>query len=484
MTGAQPWLQRVSVVVLAITIVLFACGSSSVRGVLTFGSHARWVGLFVLCGVAFLQGGLGQPTRPARLFLALLGVTTGLGALALLSATWSVAPRITAERSITVIVLFVAGASLAYAVSAEPRIWPWVLNGILAGAVIVCLLGLVVLAVARHDAVQWESPGQPARFRGLGQNPNTVSMLAAIGMPIAFWLVVSGRERRVRIAGALALLLLFGTIATSNSRGAVLATMVALVVYGAGAFTWSRARAAVIAFVLLLAAASYGVFLLLPTQPLPGAGTAQQQQTHQPGAGAGGASGSASGGASGGASGSGAGGDVLPVTGYFPGGLFNEVGRPLYGPGGEVARKALGTSGRIQAWKGALRQGDQRPVLGFGFGTEERVFVDRYYTFIGERPENSWLGLYLQLGVVGVAVLLAVFLILVAAYVAVLRAPPSADRSVAAVCAGVVAAGLVLTMVQSYIYSVGNIASVSFWVCAFLLTIAATRRGRTQEATS
>ena len=171
-----------------------------------------------------------------------------------------------------------------------------------------------------------------------------------------------------------------------------------------------------------------------------------------------------------------------PAGGYNPGALINEVGRPLYNVSGIVVRHEIGTSGRLQAWEGALHQGDQRPLLGFGFGTEERVFVDRYYTFEGSRPENSYLGLYLQLGAVGLLLLLAGWYILLSAYVAILRGAPAVDRSVASVCAGVVCAGLLLTIVQSYVYSVGNIASVSFWICAFLLTISVTKGTRRAPA--
>jgi O-antigen ligase len=447
MIGARPWLHWSSVVVLAVTIVLFACGSSSVPAVLSFGQHARWAGLFALCGLTFVQGGLRRPARPAPLFLTLVTLTTVIGALALLSGAWSISSRLTEERSVTLLVLFAAGASLAYAVSAEPRIWPWILRAVLAAAVVVCLLGLLVLAVAHDDAVQAAFPGTSARYQGLGQNPNTVAMLAAVAMPVAFWLVAEATARSARIAGWLALALLFGTIAAANSRGALIASVVAILVYGAAALRSAKARAATVVLVACMFAGSYGVYQVMPSVP----------------AGAGSLAGS---GTPGGARG--------PAGAYFPGALYDEVGRPLYGPTGEISREALGTSGRLLAWEGALHQGDQRPLLGFGFGTEERVFVDRYYTFQGSRPENSYLGLYLQLGALGVALLLGAWLVLARGYVSILRSPASPHRSVAAVCAGVVGAGLVLTLIQSYVYSVGNIASVSFWVCAFLLTVVAT----------
>src|SRR5205814_3144758 len=68
-------------------------------------------------------------------------------------------------------------------------------------------------------------------------------------------------------------------------------------------------------------------------------------------------------------------------------------------------------SGRVFAWLNAIQQGIRRPVLGYGFGTEERVFVDHSYVFRGSFVENSFVGIFLELGLVGVALLLAPFVL-------------------------------------------------------------------------
>jgi hypothetical protein len=44
------------------------------------------------------------------------------------------------------------------------------------------------------------------------------------------------------------------------------------------------------------------------------------------------------------------------------------------------------------------------------------------------------------------------------------RVPPEA-----AALAGVAVAAVVLTLVQSYVYSVGNVATVTVWICLMLL---------------
>ena len=70
-------------------------------------------------------------------------------------------------------------------------------------------------------------------------------------------------------------------------------------------------------------------------------------------------------------------------------------------------RTLTGSSGRTEAWRGALGLAADRPLVGYGFGTEDRTFVDRYVFFNSNVPENSYIGILLQLGLVGLLLLLA-----------------------------------------------------------------------------
>ncbi len=149
----------------------------------------------------------------------------------------------------------------------------------------------------------------------------------------------------------------------------------------------------------------------------------------------------------------------------FP--LAGELGIPL--PGVSLKRTLLTSSGRLQAWGGAVRQVAHRPVAGYGFGTEGRVFVDRWSTFVGSLPENAYVGLALQLGIVGLVLAALLVLVLVAA---ARRRLLSSRPGIATACLGALVAGLVLAVVQSYLFSVGNIAATSVWICAFLLAAA------------
>jgi protein-S-isoprenylcysteine O-methyltransferase Ste14 len=84
--------------------------------------------------------------------------------------------------------------------------------------------------------------------------------------------------------------------------------------------------------------------------------------------------------------------------------------------------------------------------------------------------ENSYVGLYLQLGLAG----LALFLLVVARALLVgFRSAGSADVAVPPVA--VVSAGLVLAVGQSFVYSVGATGTVPFWICVFLTSALAPR---------
>ena len=96
------------------------------------------------------------------------------------------------------------------------------------------------------------------------------------------------------------------------------------------------------------------------------------------------------------------------------------------------------------------------------------MFVDRYYFFQGDRPENSYLGFLLQLGGVGLALYL--LLLLVAGWVVLRcwRRARAVLREAWVVCLAVLVGGAAIGFFQSFVYSAGNVASLAFWVCVLL----------------
>jgi len=437
LAARQRVLDRLVPLLAGATVVAFAAGSSSVARVTSVGHPLRWAVLAALL-VAAAAWNLPHPTLPR----SPLAAATALVGLAVLSTAWSVSPSTTFERAASLGLLFAACLLLAGAVSGRPERAAAVLDGIVGGAAIVALLGLLVLAFDHGRAVEAATYEAPARFRGFGQDPNTVALLFGVVTPLATWAVLA--RRRTALA-AVALALLVGTIVATGSRGGLVAGAAgsAIVVL---AFAWRRPRALVAGIAAVAAVAAVGAAIQSLPKPAT-SGVPVVTPSGLPKARAG----------------------YVDAELVYP--LNADVGRPL--PGGAqppVTRSFLGGSGRLDAWRGALHEVARRPVAGHGFGTEQAVFVDRYYQFVGGLPENSYIGLALQLGVVGVLALLALVGVLARAGVRALRGP---QRGLAAAGLGVLAAGLVIALVQSYLYSVGNIAAAALWIPAFLLAAAA-----------
>ena len=413
----------------AATIFAVSLASSSVGELILVGRPLRWAMLGALCVASVAAAALlaRRPLPPLAYGpLALL-------ALAYVSAAWSVDPSLTARRTTAFAALLVTGAALATLAAARPEVERAVLLGVLLGATALALGGLFVLAFAHGDAIQGADTQSPARYQGLGGNPNTAAMLLSLGVPGALWLAYCGRRIAVRLAAAAALALLAGSIVASGSRGALIAALVAALVL-VGTIARGRRRLALAA----ATAAAFGLGVWITQLPKP-----LQRPAHRTAS--------------------------TPVKPAFERNaervlpLSQEIGAEN-GAHPSIRRRLFGSSGRTQAWAGALHTWERRPVAGYGFGTEERAFVDRYYTFDSGLPENSYIGALLQLGLAGLALLVALGLWALWRF----RLSP--------VAAAVLAAGVVLGVTQSYLFAVGNDATIPVWLAWFMLAAAAARQ--------
>jgi O-antigen ligase len=386
----------------------------------------------------------GSRLRPVPAPLVALG---GFLVLAVVSVLWSARTHSTEKRALAFVALVLVATGLAAATAARPEAVRRVLEALVVAAAIVALLGLYVLWVSKDQAVQSASLQYPARYRGMGQNPNTVPLLLAPVLPLALWLWTQTRSRAGRALLAAAVLLFDGSIVASGSRGALVAAL-------AGTAVWlvTLPRSWRVRVALLAAAAAVFVADVAITQiPKPLSPSAASQQRSGP--------------------------HRVVRNAEFLLPLEDELGRP--GKNAPPIRRTLfGTSGRAQAWDGALHQIAHRPVAGYGFGTEAEVFADRYYGFDSTVPENSYLGVALQLGVVGLVAFLAVLAALAWAAVVALRTLTASALAAARACAAVFAAGLALGLTQSYLTSPGNLASPTIWIAALLLPALAAHPAR------
>lgn len=420
----------------AVAVCLFACGSSSVPALLHVGHPGRWVALVALLAAAAWWAADGRSPLAVDVGVAAAAVFFVL--LTAVSAAWSVDPRLTVERAVTLAVLVGTALLVAQAVAGRHEAAERVLTGLLAGSVIVAVAGIFVYALAHRDAVEASSPEIPPRFKGMGQNPNTASLLYAVALPIAVWLLVAARSGRGRAVAGSSAALLAGSLVASGSHGALAAASVGCaVVMVAGA---RRATAAAVGVTVVAGLAGVGIWIETLPQPSHGPPPSNATVSSPPAA----------------------------KPGYFDAEintpLNGELGIPL--PGQRNPRKLVTSSGRIEAWGGAIRQAEQRAVTGYGFGTESAVFIDRWWTFTGGLPENSYIGIALQLGIAGLLAFGTLLLCLFRSGVVSLRRQRT---GVTPAAAGVLAAALVAAIGQSYIYSVGNIATLTVWVTGLLL---------------
>jgi hypothetical protein len=410
---------------------------------------------FVLLELAALALTYLVVTRARLRLLPGLVVIAAFTLLALLSALWSPEPSLTVDRALGFAVLMVAAAALALGAVERPRVAGQLMLALVAATTLIALAGLVELWHAYDQAVLPATKGQGARYSGIGQNPNQIPMLIALVLPLAVWVFRESRGR-VRAVAVGVVVLLVGSLVASGSRGAIVAAFAGCLVYLLAVVPRRR---------LLVFAASTALFVgaIVATQlPKPADRNPVLYDTF---------------------------GRTVPLgpkdlNARLP--LESELGFPANGMDTGKTRTLFFTSGRLQAWETAADQGLDRPIAGYGFGTEDETFVDRSYLFVSEAVENSFLGVFLQLGALGLAILVAALALPLAAWWHVRKAFDPERAELAAACAGSVVAGIVLAVPQSYLTSVGSPPTAAFWIAFFLLAavVAGSTTARARSGTT
>jgi exopolysaccharide production protein ExoQ len=417
-------LERAILIAVPLTVLGLAFSSSWSTGLQGIGRPVRAVGLAALIVLALAHAW----GRGGRLDRRVSATAAAFAAVAVVSAAWSAEPRHTLVAAASFAAVLTVAAALARGADRETRrrlLW-----ALLCGAGLVAVAGLFVALVSPGDAVQAATASVGRRYRGVGVNPNTDAMLFALVVPLTavVWLEAS---RWAQLAAATLFLLFAGSIVAAGSRGAAAAAVAGLLVL---AIAYRPARRRAVALGAAVALAVTAVFVTAVSAPLTPAQAAHARTLV---------------------------GNTEPYTpndAEYIVRMSDEIGSV----GSGSSRSVFDTSGRLEAWRGALGQAVDRPLLGYGFGTEDAVFVDRYRAFEGGVPENSYIGVFLQLGAVG----LALFLALV---VALIAAAWRCGGQAAAIGLAALATGLALAAVQSYTYAVGNVATLGLWLCAFVV---------------
>ena len=450
-------LERAVQATTAATILVFVLASGSILSWLQPARFLRWPVLLVLAALSValaLRRG-GRP--PTSAFVIAVAAFAGL---ALLSVLWSPRPLLSGAHAGLFVLSLATCAALAWASWGRPNTVSLVVDGVLLGLALVAVGGLVLLAVEYDRAVMPATTEFAARYQGLGGGPNTATMVMALGVPLAAQRLLRG-ERWSRVGVGVLLGLLLGSIVASGSRGALLAAFGGLAVFAVLTAHASRRKALALGGVA--AALVVAVVVMRAPDPLP-PGTPSTfvppfaghsaKSPFQPK------------------------GDFVDAN--FVLRLEDDVGHPGLGVADtrRRTRTLLNSSGRAQAWTGTLGLVAERPIAGYGFGLEDKIFVDRYIKFHSAVPENSYLGLSLQLGAAGILALVTIFVLLFATGASAFRGLDDRARLLLAACAGAVVGGLVLAGFQSFLYAIGSNAALTFWLAAFMVAAAAATRER------
>lgn len=134
--------------------------------------------------------------------------------------------------------------------------------------------------------------------------------------------------------------------------------------------------------------------------------------------------------------------------------------------------------GRLEAWPEVIRLIKLRPWLGFGFGTEDHLFLHFDLVFMnhaGAYAHNSYLGLASQLGMAGVLLFFVPLFFIFFQRAYQLHKIPS-EKSFALLLAvnASILGGLINAFFESWLYTVGSAFALPFWC----LVIAQLQMGR------
>lgn len=125
-------------------------------------------------------------------------------------------------------------------------------------------------------------------------------------------------------------------------------------------------------------------------------------------------------------------------------------------------------SGRFSAWTLAVDIYAERPITGWGFGSTEDVFGPRAAPlaatndFVGLHPHNTWLMALIEVGPLGMLLLVGC----VVSAVSSLRSAPYSFTKAALL--GALAAGISSSFLEAGLTSPGSVLGFNFWILGFM----------------
>jgi O-antigen ligase len=405
---------KVNEAVLPILVLMTLSLGSSYRGDLAERSfYLRFflLGLVALRGVFLLLITRSQKEKdrfyvtPVHVLFLLIGV------YGLFTSFASVVPAISAQRATSFLLLFFV--IYIYFWLRSETAGQCVEYGVAIWRYVFLLLGIGFLFLVVHASGMFVA----GRLRLVVGNPNQLGHYCAIMALIALWFAIDRTQGRARTLGRILLFLLSVALVWSGSRGGLIAGLVAIAAQCALCY---REKA----LLILLVAGIVGSVHLLTS---------------------------------------------------------NSAQRPDEGPTflqETVLRQETleSGSGRTEVWKAAQRLIARQPLLGYGFGITDNLFAMGYFPdlpleFQGGHIHDGYLEELVNLGWVGASLIFAsIAYLLLAGIVGVWR-PVVRTENYRFTCAllGVVLAGTVSGIFESWFTSVGSVFCFPFWFSGALL---------------
>jgi len=326
--------------------------------------------------------------------------------LTLSSSLYSVEPSLTFQRSVSLIMFFVAVFLYFWrqTASEESR-----LDLVRFAAKLTPLLYLGELAYSLWSSGSAWSGG---RLRAISGNPNGLGLLVMLTMPLLFWWLLTDRTRKglgPLIYQGGGLLLGFLLLLLSGSRASMLGLGGALLII---TFRLAPRYFLGLTFVVLTGMLSV---LALGERDLQ-----------------------------------------VPEAGRFQA-LTERLEHPDLG-------------GRSEAWTLALQTGWERPIFGHGFGATEETFGRlEFKEHFGVYPHNFLLHTFIDLGFLGLSLVVILHASLLHKALAAM-APRNAqrDHGLPVLMAGLYLAGILNASFESWMFSAGSPGAFPFWLAAML----------------
>jgi O-antigen ligase len=378
-------------ILIFLTTLCLMVTQSQFTAIRTVTVYLRWAFFILFSFHIFGDILLGRTVRRIKVFDIFATIFI---IYAFLSALYSPYPKVTLERSATILLLYVSVFWIIwkYAYDQGPQ---KVVNLILQVAMFIFIVSYLMIIFFPHRAFF------ASRFQGIFENPNSMGLICAILLPLAFWQFLETRKK----SALFLLFLMLGGSLLSASR-----TSINAVIFSLGYFIYKRTgKYRPLVFFSFLSLASVLAWI------------------------------------------------IESLSQHFFSAYFRFGTLPTGG-------------GRLEIWPYALALIKDNPLFGYGFGVEDRIFKLKGIMLSGRYPSyvhNSYLGLMLQLGILGVIFFFAPLLTLL--FKELFSKQNSETPLLRYALQASLIAGLLCAIFESWIYSVGNSQAFPFWNIVMLL---------------